>query len=216
MLVDRDRRILRRMLSHLQDPVHLHLFLGEGQADRQAADVVASLTTLAPTVLRLHRHEGPEDEPRAQRLGILRRPQLAFLNRHGLDTGIRFLGPPSGYQFGALVEACLDVSTGRTLLSGASLDRLRELRQPLTITVYVSPTCPFCPRAVRLAHMMAAAAPRLQALAVDATVFAEEAQENGVTAVPAILIRNGVTGASRMLAGVPRELDLLDCLNALS
>jgi len=73
------------------------------------------------------------------------------------DHGIRFFGTPDGYEFSSLVEDILAIGTGTTPLSQASREKLAGLTQPLHIQVLVTPSCPYCPRAVHAAHTLAIA-----------------------------------------------------------
>ena len=51
------------------------------------------------------------DQERVAELGIERIPAIAVLGETQ-DYGVRFYGLPTGYEFGSLVEAILDVSRG--------------------------------------------------------------------------------------------------------
>lgn len=73
------------------------------------------------------------------------------------DYGIRFYGIPAGYEFGFLINAVISVSKGESLLSEASKAKLEGLSKPVHVQVFVTPTCPYCPGAVILAHNAALA-----------------------------------------------------------
>lgn len=53
---------------------------------------------------------------------------------------VRFYGIPSGYEFGSLIEAIVDVSKGTTDLSDATRAELGKITQPVHIQVFVTPT----------------------------------------------------------------------------
>jgi alkyl hydroperoxide reductase subunit AhpF len=75
-------------------------------------------------------------------------------------------------------------STGRTDLAESTLEQLARLTAPLHLKVFVTPTCPYCPRAVLLAHKMAMASDWVTADAIDATEFPELAAHYRVQGVP--------------------------------
>ncbi len=53
---------------------------------------------------------------------------------------VRFYGIPSGYEFGSLIEAIVDVSKGATDLSENTKAELAKITQPVHIQVFVTPT----------------------------------------------------------------------------
>src|SRR5690606_5802793 len=93
------------------------------------------------------------DKARVEEYGIARIPAIAVIGAK--DYGVRFYGIPAGYEFGTLLEDIMDVSRGRTDLSEKTLERLARLDSPVHIQVFVTPTCPYCPPAVRFAHKLA-------------------------------------------------------------
>jgi alkyl hydroperoxide reductase subunit AhpF len=56
------------------------------------------------------------------------------------DYGIRMYGLPSGYEFGTLVEAILDVSSGDSGLSEPTRTALKEIAKPVHVQVFSTPT----------------------------------------------------------------------------
>jgi len=49
-------------------------------------------------------------------------------------------GLPSGYEFGTLIDAILDVSSGQSGLSDATKAALAEVKAPVHIQVFSTPT----------------------------------------------------------------------------
>jgi glutaredoxin-like protein len=105
-----------------------------------------------------------------------------------VDYGVRFYGIPSGYEFTSLIETIVDVSRGKTSLSPKTLEALATLTQPVHIQVYVTPTCPYCPAAVRLAHSLAIASPLVRSEMVESIEFPHLAQKYEVKGVPRVVI----------------------------
>jgi thiol-disulfide isomerase/thioredoxin len=69
-------------------------------------------------------------------------------------------------------------------LSAPTLDALAALHVPLHVQVFVTPTCPYCPRAMLLAHKLAFVSEHVRADAIDASAFPELAARYGVRGVP--------------------------------
>jgi glutaredoxin-like protein len=106
------------------------------------------------------------------------------------DYGIRIFGIPSGYEFTSLIEAITDVSRGRTSLSSATLETLKKNKKKIHLQVFVTPTCPYCTVAVRLAHQMALVSELITADMVEATEFPHLSQKYGVQGVPRTVVND--------------------------
>jgi alkyl hydroperoxide reductase subunit AhpF len=79
------------------------------------------------------------DKEKVEALGIARTPAVAVLGEDK-DHGIRFYGSPSGYEFGTLIDAVLDVSRGETGLAEETRAALDELPNPVHLQVFSTPT----------------------------------------------------------------------------
>ena len=123
--------------------------------------------------------------------GIDRAPALAVTyeeNGAQVDTRMRFLGAPAGYEFISLVQAVRLAGGVPVQLSEESIARLAAVDRPVTMHVFTTPTCPHCPRAVSLAHEMALANPLITAYAVEATEFPDLARRYRVNGVPKTVV----------------------------
>jgi glutaredoxin-like protein len=79
-----------------------------------------------------------EDKDRAKAYGVDKIP--ATVIRGDKDTGIRFYGIPSGYEFMSLLDAITMVSSGDSGLSAASKEQLATLTNPIHLQVFITPT----------------------------------------------------------------------------
>ncbi len=145
--------------------------------------------------LSLRVHDVDEEPDVAREFGIFDVPAFAVSGER--DYGIRFFGIPAGMEFMPVIDAVIDASTGDSGLSAASRKELEKLRGPVTIKVFVTPTCPYCPGAVRLAHQLAVEREEVRAEMVEATEFPALARRYGVMGVPKIVINDagGFEGA---------------------
>lgn len=107
-----------------------------------------------------------------------------------VDYGVAFHGIPSGYELTSLIEAIVLVSNGDSRLTEATREALAKIEAEVDIHVYVTTTCPYCPRAVILAHQMAIESPHLRAAMVEAMEFPDASQQRGVSSVPHSIINN--------------------------
>jgi glutaredoxin-like protein len=147
----------------------------------------------------------------AARAAEYRLPRIpAIIIKTETDTGIRFYGIPSGYEYMSLLEAIVDASRGETELSPATKEALKKLKKEVDIQVFVTPTCPYCPMAVRLAHQMALESPLITASMIEAAEFPELTQKYEVMGVPKSIFNETIT----LEGAVPEEVYLEQVLKA--
>jgi glutaredoxin-like protein len=141
------------------------------------------------------------DRDRAAKYGIEHIPATVLL-RGDEDTRIRFLGAPAGYEFMSLIEAVILAGTNDSGLTPESRALVAEhVDSPLDIQVFVTPTCPHCPRAVTLAHRLAVESPHIRASCVEATEFMDLSRRFRVTGVP----KTVVNGSVEILGALPEH-----------
>jgi alkyl hydroperoxide reductase subunit AhpF len=84
------------------------------------------------------------DVDRARSYGIDRAPAVAVAYQQPdgelVDTRIRFLGTPAGYEFSSLIQAVLLAGGRAPRLSDASRERLAKVDKPLSMQVFTTPT----------------------------------------------------------------------------
>jgi alkyl hydroperoxide reductase subunit AhpF len=130
---------LKQELSALKDPVKLVVF-SQALADPESEQVKRLMEELAALDARLSVESlnFVLDKERAEALGVVRTPGIAILGAK--DHGVRFYGLPSGYEFGTLLDAILDVSKGESGLQPQTAAALNELERPVHIQVFSTPT----------------------------------------------------------------------------
>jgi glutaredoxin-like protein len=107
-------------------------------------------------------------------------------------ANVRFVGLPAGYEFSTLLADVIDISKCRTDLSPAAVAAVQAIESPVHIKVFVTPMCPYCPRAARVAHQMAMENPLIVAEVIEANEFQELSDRYGVRSVPMTIINNRV------------------------
>jgi len=109
------------------------------------------------------------------------------------EYGIRFFGVPSGYEFMTLVDDIIDVSRRTSRLNPSVKKKVQAINEPVHIQVFVTPTCPYCPLAVRAAHQMALENNLITSDMIEALEFPHLANKYQVMAVPKIVINDSVS-----------------------
>lgn len=131
---------LKAELGKLKDPVRLAVF-SQALADphsEQVKRLVEELAALDPK-LSAFGYNFVLDKEKAESLGIKRIPAIAVMGAEK-DYGIRIYGVPSGYEFGSLIDAILDVSQGESMLSPETKQALAALDKNVHVQVFSTPT----------------------------------------------------------------------------
>jgi alkyl hydroperoxide reductase subunit AhpF len=140
MLSDELAGELREAFSGLALPVRLVVF-SQALADPLSEEVRRLVEEIAGLDPKLSAESANFvlDSERVASLGIERIPAIAVLGADK-DYGVRFYGAPAGYEFGSLIEAILDVSSGTSLLSEETKLALSALERDVRVRVFSTPT----------------------------------------------------------------------------
>jgi glutaredoxin-like protein len=203
LLSEQDRQTVRGHLAVIEEPVRLLFFtqtIGAPETAHVARQVLDEIVCLSELVT-LEEVNFVLEPDRAREYGIEQIPATVLL-RSTQDTRIRFLGAPSGYEFMSLIEAVILAGTNDSGLTPDSRALVAEhVTAPLDIQVFVTPTCPHCPRAVTLAHRLAIESPLIRASCVEATEFMELSRKFRVTGVPKTVVNESI----EILGALPED-----------
>jgi glutaredoxin-like protein len=153
-------------------------------------------------------YEFENSEEQSKKHGVDKIPAIV-VTADGEDYGIRFFGIPSGYEFVSLLDAIRTVSTGNHGLSQDTVSKIGGIVAPVHIQVFVTPTCPYCPKSVILAHRLAYVSKEITSDMVEAIEFPHIAQQYSVAGVPRSVINEGtfIEGAVPEKVFVQKVLD---------
>jgi glutaredoxin-like protein len=203
LLSEQDRQTVRGHLAVIEEPVRLLFFtqtFGAPDSVRVAKQVLDEIVSLCEQ-LTLEEVNFVLEQDRARQYGVEQIPTIVLL-RGDHDTRIRFLGAPAGYEFMSLIEAVILAGTNDSGLTPDSRALVAEhVTTPLTIQVFVTPTCPHCPRAVTLAHRLAVESPLITASCVEATEFMDLSRRFRVTGVPKTIVNESI----EILGALPED-----------
>jgi len=199
----------------ISEPVKI-LYFGKGSECEYCSDTVQLVSEVVDLSekLSLEIYDIDEHAGLAKQYKVDKTPGLVIVGLDGdqiLDYGIRFAGIPSGHEFSSLINTILLVSGRDSGLSDETRQALIRIDQPVQILVFVTPTCPYCPRAVVLAHQFAIESPMIEAEMVEAMEFPELSERFRVSGVPQTTINNG---AGTVIGAVP-EIQLLSEIQAV-
>ena len=195
LLSEKDRQHLIQEFTGLQHPVHLIVFTQEFECQlcretRQIAEEVAALSDM----ISLEVLDFVADAEQARQYNIDKIPATILMQGGDAvkDFGIRYYGVPSGYEFSSLIFDILMVGRGDSGLAQPTREWLAHLTVPVHLQVFVTPTCPYCPRAGLLAHQFAMESDLVTADMVEATEFPDMAVKYQVMGVPRTVINETI------------------------
>jgi glutaredoxin-like protein len=208
VLDDKVRKQIEDIFKQLRHPVGI-LFFQDDDCEYcdQTHELLTELAALSDHItLKEYRIE--TDPGFSEQYGVEQAPTTVIGGMDGdtfIDYGIRFMGIPSGHEFTSLIRDILMISGRDSGLRSETRDFLATLDRPIRLQVFVTPTCPYCPQSVVLAHQMAMESDMVEAEMVEAMEFIDLSDQYGVSGVPHIVINDG---AGEIIGAVP-EAELL-------
>lgn len=195
LLREADRNVLIEEFSKLHNPVKLVMFTQEMECQycRETRALVEEISGLSEFI-SAEVFDLVHDAEIAERYNIDKIPAIAVTKggEQPKDYGIRYFGIPSGYEFSSLITDILLVSSGDSGLSTETRNWVAGLESPVHLQVFVTPTCPYCPPAVTLAHRLAMESDLIQADMVEAIEFPALSNKYQVQGVPRTVINETV------------------------
>lgn len=211
LLNKEDREFIEdRFEKELEKNVRLVLFTRrEGcefcEIARQLIEEVSSTSTRIKSEI----YDVDEEPELASRWRVDRAPAILLFGE--VEYAVRFFGLPSGYEFSSFIEDIVDISKRTSRLSPRTKEIVKKIDKPVHIQVFVTPSCPYCPRVVRLAHQFAIENTMITGDMIDATEFQELSTKYNVLAVPKTVINDNVF----FEGAVPEPLFLQQVLKAV-
>ena len=203
--------------AEMDEPVQVLYFGSQDDCDtcaetRQLLEEVAAVNDK----VELSVYDLQDNRDIAEKFNVMNVPGIVVAAKDNAEVknlGVQFSGTPSGYEFSTLINDILAVSRRDSGLNEKTREILKNLDQPLHLQVFVTPSCPYCPRAVLLAHQMAMENPQMiRAEGVEATEFPELADRFNVRGVPQTVIN---AGAGIVVGAVPEQNLLAEIMRAL-
>ncbi len=146
-----------------------------------------------------------KEKEAAEKYGVDKIPATVILDDNGTDYGIKFYGIPSGYEFSSLLEDIIMLGTGDVGLDDKIVAKIKSVDKPVHLQVFVTPTCPYCPKAVLAGHKLAYLNSNIKSDMVEATEFPHLSNKYNVKGVPRTVINE-----NDFIEGAAPEEMLLD------
>lgn len=146
LLSEKDTEDIRKFFSeNLVDPVTLRLFVQDKEKPGmciycdETEQITQELAGLSEKI-NLEVHLYPTEETKVKEYDVQRVPALILEKSGSKDSGVRFYGAPSGYEFGTLIEGIAELSTGKVKLSADLIHQVENIEKDISIKVFVTPT----------------------------------------------------------------------------
>ncbi|MDO4642670.1 MAG: alkyl hydroperoxide reductase subunit F [Cardiobacteriaceae bacterium] len=120
------------------------------------------------------------------------------------DTGIVFSGIPGGHEFSSLILAILQAGGSALKLDDSIRALIKNIRQPLNFTTYISLSCHNCPDVVQTLNQFALLNTQITSEMVDGGLFQERIDALNIQGVPAVFLNgepfaNGKIDTARLV-----------------
>ena len=140
IISEKDREIIKKEFASLTGLVKLVNFTREIECQycRETNSLVKELGELSDKI-STETYNFITDKEATIKYNVDKIPATVFASTNE-DTGIRFYGIPSGYEFASMMETVKMISNGESGLSQKTRDFLAELKQPVHLQVFVTPT----------------------------------------------------------------------------
>ncbi|MGB9636581.1 MAG: protein disulfide oxidoreductase, partial [Thermoplasmata archaeon] len=174
----------------MRNNVKILVFTSEENCDycKETLEIVNELKDLGNKI-SLETYDLTKNRDVAEKYGVDKAPAIVL---EAGEKRAKFFGIPAGYEFTALVEDIVEISYEKPELHEKTRALLKNVDRDVHIMVFVTPTCPYCPAAVRIAHKFAFQNPKISAEMIEASEFPDLAEKYGVFSVPKVVINNDV------------------------
>ncbi|MBC8333004.1 MAG: thioredoxin family protein [Anaerolineae bacterium] len=144
LLNDQIKGQVREAFAEMKAPVHV-LFFGEEENctycddTQQLLEEVVSLSNQ----LEMSVYDLNANADLAARFNVDKTPGMVLAGKDGddlIDYGVRYAGIPSGHEFSSLINDLLRVSSGDSGLDTKTRAYLKDLKEPVLLQVFVTPT----------------------------------------------------------------------------
>jgi glutaredoxin-like protein len=213
---DTEAQALRAHLDkRLEGPVTLDLFIEPksaivvaGRPECELCDETRALleeVAFLSDQITLTVHDVRSESDLARETGVSRVPTLVL--REAARGVVRYLGIPAGLEFGTVLEDVAGVSRGTTTLKQESRRKLASLTKPVHVRVFVTPTCPYCPKVASLAHQAAVESGNVTADVIEISECSDLAAHYHVQGVPKVVMNDTLE-----LVGAQAEAAFVDAM----
>ncbi len=211
LLGEQEQQIVKERLGNLTRDVEIVLFtdsstvIAPGKEPciycKETEQLLREIEPLSDKVhLAVYDLASEEGKKKAEEMRVEAAPTIILREKGSDAVNVRYRGIPAGYEFASLLEDIEMIGRDGHGLPDDVVKELNELPQEVILQVFVTPTCPYCPQAVRTSHRFAYASPKVVGEMIEAQEFPALADKYHIHGVPDTVINHG---AQRILGAQP-------------
>lgn len=203
------RKELENIFKNINSNEKIKLVFFKENINCQMCPHVESLLTELKEItdkLELEVYNRVTDEEKAKEYGVEMTPAI-FVETQKTGKRVVFYGSPIGYEFISLIEAIKNSVKENIEFDSDLIKKIKSVNKDINIKVFVTPTCPYCPSQVVLAHKLAMLNDKIKACMIEAQEFPELSVKYKVEGVPKTVINDTVE-----LVGAQPESEFIDKL----
>ncbi|BBG24538.1 protein disulfide oxidoreductase [Sulfuracidifex tepidarius] len=212
------KNALQDALKDMKNNVDVYVFIDSADENCQYCDLTVKFMNFVAdscpkdengsSKLKVHVFDRQKDKEAFTEYEVERVPTVA------LEKGkIRWTGAPLGEEIRALVETLVRISQGESGLSPETVEAIKsKINGKVKVETLVTPSCPYCPYAALIAHMVAYEACKQGKCNVVSDVVEsyenqDIAEKYQVMSVPTVAVNESVE-----FIGVPTEENFVNSL----
>lgn len=201
------REELKKVFSTLGENKVKVVFFKENincQLCPQIEELLKEVSEISNNIL-LEVYNRISDEEKAKEYNVERTPAI-FIETERTGKRVVFYGAPVGYEFVSFIEAIKN-SVKDVELEEEVLKKLKGIDKDVSIKVFVTPTCPYCPSQVITAHKFAMVNEKIKGEMIEVSEYPDLASLYQVEGVPKTVINNKIS-----LVGAQPEEELINAV----
>jgi glutaredoxin-like protein len=192
LIKEPQQKQLKELFGKLEGNVKLVFFTQEMECPfcKETRELMQDVSALSDSKIALEVYDFVADKDKVDKYKIDKIPAVVVEGQK--DYGVRFYGIPAGYEFTSLINSIMMASQGQSGLTDETKEKLKKLKDPVNIRVFVTLTCPYCPKAVEMSHRVAIESDLVTAEMIESSEFPILAQKHNVMSVPRVIINDKV------------------------
>lgn len=152
-------------------------------------DLVIDIADLGDKLEAVVKTKG-EDAALEAKVNADKFPVVAFLDKDGNYSGVKFHGVPGGHELNSFLLAIYNLAGPGQALDASVLEAIKAVDKKVNIKVAVSLSCHLCPDVVVGAQRIAIENPKVEAEMLDIANFPELKTKHKVMSVPCMIVND--------------------------
>lgn len=117
-------------------------------------------------------------------------PTIAFLDKDGEYSGIKFTGLPSGHELNSFIISLYNVAGPGQGVNEETLSEIQSINKPVKLKIAVSLSCSLCPEVVVGAQRIASLNKNIDAEMIEIFAFPGIREKYKIMSVPALILND--------------------------